>query len=61
MRLGELVNMKWNWIDLDNRTITVKCNYLFNTKSRKGRIIPINDTLKKVLLNKFPKIIDIKR
>ena len=52
--------MKWNWIDLDS-TITVKCNYLFNTKSKKERVIPVNETLKRVLLNQFPKVIDIKK
>ena len=61
MRLGELVNMKWNWIDLEKGTIKVKCNYLFNTKSKKERIIPVNETLKKVLQNQFPKVIDIKK
>jgi integrase len=42
MRLGELVNMKCNWIDLDNILITVKCDSSFNTKSKKERQIPMN-------------------
>ena len=46
MRLGELVNMKWSWIDLNNNQITVKCSDSFISKSKKERIIPINQCLK---------------
>lgn len=59
MRLGELANMKWNWIDLNQNIITVQCSESFTTKSKKERIIPICQTLKKNLLNSFPKIVNI--
>ena len=32
MRLGELINMKWNWIDFFKNQITVKCSVEFTTK-----------------------------
>ena len=55
MRLGEILNMKWNWINLNQNLITVKCNEEFTTKSKKERVIPISKNLKPILLNQFPK------
>jgi len=51
MRLGELVNLNWSWIDQNISTIQIKCTNDFQTKSKKERIIPINSTLKTVLLS----------
>lgn len=51
MRQGELVNMKWNWIDFNNEVIQTKCSDEFLTKGKKERIIPINDNLKSVLFS----------
>jgi site-specific recombinase XerD len=48
MRQGELVNMKWDWIDENISTIKIKCTDDFNTKSKKERIIPINSILKEI-------------
>lgn len=59
MRIGELVNMKWSWIDLSQNIITVQCSESFTTKSKKERIIPICATLRNTLLNRFPKIVKI--
>ncbi|MFZ0456455.1 MAG: tyrosine-type recombinase/integrase [Ignavibacteriaceae bacterium] len=59
MRLAEILNMKWSWIDFQNDIITVKCDKSFTTKNRKERIIPINSTLRSILLNHQPKIINI--
>ena len=59
MRLGEILNMKWNWVNLNQNLITVKCNEEFTTKSKKERVIPISKNLKPILLNQFPKLIDI--
>jgi integrase len=55
MRLGELVNLKWNWIDFEKRIITVKCSAEFTTKSKKERIIPITQGLYTKLINRIPK------
>ena len=59
MRLGELVNMKWSWVDLKQNQITVQCSDTFTTKSKKERIIPFNQNLKKMLFNRIPKIFNI--
>ncbi|MCL5028147.1 MAG: tyrosine-type recombinase/integrase [Bacteroidetes bacterium] len=59
MRLGEILNMKWNWIDFQQNIIKVQCSATFTTKSKKERIIPISQTLRNVLLNQFPKVIDV--
>ena len=59
MRLGEILNMKWNWLDFQKNIITVQCTDGFTTKSKKERIIPISSTLRNVLLNQFPKVIDV--
>jgi len=52
MRLGELVNLRWNWVDQDISTIQIKCTNDFQTKSKKERIIPINSTLETVLFSR---------
>ena len=63
MRLGELVNMKWSWIDLkesaDGGQITVHCTDSFTTKSKKERIIPISQSLRNIFVNRFPKVFSI--
>ena len=59
MRLGELLNMRWNWIDLEQNIITVQCTETFSTKSKKERIIPIGGTLRNLFINQFPRVIDL--
>ncbi|NLT51830.1 MAG: tyrosine-type recombinase/integrase [Ignavibacteria bacterium] len=61
MRLGELVNMKWDWIDLNQNIITIQCSEIFTTKSKKERIVPISPTLKNCLMNRLPKILAISK
>ncbi len=61
MRLGELVNMKWHWIDFQNNFITIKCDESFTTKNKSERFIPINQTLKNILLSIQPKVININK
>jgi len=51
MRLGELLNMNWSWIDFNQNIITVKNSNGFTTKSKKERIIPIHKRVKKILIN----------
>lgn len=55
MRQGELVNMKWNWIDINNSTIQVRCTDEFLTKSKKERIVPINPTIKIIFAHRQKK------
>ncbi len=51
MRLAELVNMRLNWIDFHNRLIKIKCDSHFSTKSKKERIIPMNNNVFDILMN----------
>ncbi len=51
--------MKWDWIDLEQNIIKVKCSVSFTTKSKKERIIPICSTLRVLLTKLFPRIIDL--
>jgi len=48
MRLGELLNMKWNWIDFNIEIITVKNSINFNTKNKRERIIPVHPRINKI-------------
>ena len=61
MRLSEIVNLRWSEVDLTEEIIHVKNTVDFTTKSKKERSIPINPTLKEILIKKFPKIISIER
>ncbi len=45
MRLGELTNLKWEHVDLKRGSITVKNDKSFSTKSKKDRIIPLNEKM----------------
>lgn len=54
MRLGEILNMKWDWIDQKQKVIILKNSTTFQTKSKKERIIPIHHNVITILspLNK---------
>jgi len=60
MRLSEIINLKWSAINLSERSIIVQNNETFTTKSKKERMIPINDTLAMILNNRIPKVLNIK-
>ena len=49
MRLGEITNMQWSQIDLRNKTIVVRSNSTFTTKSKKDRVIPMCNKLYNLL------------
>ncbi|MCF6271095.1 MAG: tyrosine-type recombinase/integrase [Melioribacteraceae bacterium] len=49
MRVGEIVNMKWDWIDFSNKSIKIKNDDSFTTKSKADRIIPMNETIMNIL------------
>ncbi len=61
MRLGEILNMKLSWINLNDKIISVKCDEYFLTKSKKERVIPINNFLIHILINQYPKVININK
>jgi integrase len=43
MRVGEIVNIKWSSIDLEWRLILVENTETYRTKTRKSRVVPMND------------------
>ena len=59
MRRDEIRLLKWSSINLNDRIITVTNNETFITKSKKERIVPINDTLLIMLKNRLPKVVNI--
>ena len=59
MRLGEILNLRWNCIDFTERLITIANTETFTTKSKKERVIPMNEGLIEMLNRRKPKIISI--
>jgi integrase len=59
MRRDEIRLLKWSSINLKDRIITVSNSKTFTTKSKKERVIPINDTLFDMLKNRLPKVINL--
>jgi len=53
MRLGEILNLIWDCIDFNRRIIMVKNINGFVTKSKKERIIPMNNRLLDLFLNRY--------
>ena len=49
MRIGEILNMKWNWIDTTQNIIIIKNSVSFKSKSKKERIIPIHNKVNEIL------------
>ncbi len=60
MRVGEIVNMKCNWIDLSNNIITIRNGDDFKTKSKKERVIPFNQNLKAIFLKYISRELSLK-
>lgn len=55
MRAGEIVNLRWDSIDLGRRLILVENTDTFRTKTTKPRSIPMNDWVFKFLSSKTMK------
>ena len=49
LRRSELVNLKWDYIDMNERILRVTNDMQFNTKSKKERYVPLNETALSVL------------
>ena len=56
MRSGELRSLQWKDIDFVNRTVFVQNGESFTTKTKRNRIIPLNDLLFNLLLKKKDKL-----
>lgn len=61
LRLSEIINLKWNGIDLANSIIRIMNTDEFTTKSKKERIVPINPEVKEILARRYPKVITIEQ
>jgi len=59
MRLGELINLKWNQVSISEKIIRLINSEDFTTKGKRERTIPINDNLVKVFFERYPKLINI--
>jgi len=49
MRLGEIVNLRWESVDLERRVIFVENNADFRTKTRKSRVLPMDEWIYNLL------------
>jgi len=54
MRLNEIMNMRWNWIDFSQDIITIKNSEKFSTKNKRDRVIPIHQKVKSILKTRYP-------
>ena len=51
LRLEELLNLKWNDIDLAGKVIHVRNSATFTTKDKKNRSVPMNEQVYQVILS----------
>lgn len=49
MRLGEIVNLQWEHVDLERRMIHIRNTEQFKTKNLKNRTVPMNEQLVSLL------------
>jgi site-specific recombinase XerD len=59
LRLGEIINLKWNAVDFSDEIISVQNTIDFTTKGKQERKVPMNDCVLNLLRKQFPKVIDI--
>jgi integrase len=52
MRRSEIVNLKWENVDLERNIILVANSESFKTKSGRQRIVPINSLAKRILITR---------
>ncbi len=58
LRLGEVVNLKWNYVDLTESSITIGSSN-FMTKVKKVRIVPLSEKAKRILRKYIPKVYSV--
>lgn len=51
LRRGEIVNQKWDDVDFDTSSFKVSQDSSFTTKSKKERVIPMNNTVFNLLVS----------
>jgi len=57
LRISEILNMKWNWIDEAQNLIITKISDGYKTKSNRERIIPIHPKISEILIILKPSIV----
>lgn len=55
MRLGELISLRWEQVDLDKKVIQVENSESFTTKNRKNRSIPMHPDVCRLLVDRQTK------
>lgn len=55
LRRGELLNLRWQDVDLKRRVVQIQSNPTFKTKQGQKRVIPLNDTAFYLLQGKHGK------
>jgi integrase len=55
LRRGEIINLRWQDVDLQRRIIVIQSNPTFKTKHGKKRVLPLNDTAFSILQSKHGK------
>ncbi len=55
MRRGEILNLRWQDVDLTRRTLTIQTRENFRTKHGKRRVVPVNDVAYNVLASRHGK------
>jgi site-specific recombinase XerD len=60
LRLGEIMNLKWNAVDFSDKIICVQNTIDFTTKGKQERKIPMNDNVFNLLVKRLPKVVEIK-
>jgi site-specific recombinase XerD len=58
LRISEILNMKWNWIDESQNLIITKISDDYKTKSKNERIIPIHSKISGILYMLKPAIVN---
>ncbi len=59
LRLSELLNLEWQAVNLAERTIKVSNTETFTTKSKKERMVPLNQTALEMLTRRQPKVFNL--
>ena len=52
MRIGELVNLEWEDVDLERRRITIRAKNFWKPKGMEERMIPMHEVVYSILINK---------
>lgn len=58
LRISEILNMKWSWIDESQNLIITKISSDYKTKSKRERVIPIHSKILEILNHIKPAIIN---